>query len=77
MIDSIIILIISGVIVAYFYYQNDTRKIERYYYQTDKKLFALLEVSLFLLILALGYNARHIVMTFIVRKYKHLLIPKK
>jgi hypothetical protein len=77
MIDSIIILIISGLIVGYFYWNNDTRKIERFYYQKDKKLFALLEVCLFLLILSLGYNARYIVIMYLKSKYGYLLNFKK
>lgn len=66
--ENIIFVIIAGVAILYYYWHNTTRKIERFYYKTDKKLFVLLEVSVFLLTLSIGFNARYIIISFLSKK---------
>lgn len=68
--ENIIFITIAGTAILYYYWHNKTRKIERFYYKTDKKLFVLLEVSVLLLTLSIGFNARYIVMDFLRRKFE-------
>lgn len=45
-----------------FHYSNSYRKVERYYYNENKTLFVLLEISILIIVFSLLNNIRYVVM---------------
>jgi hypothetical protein len=62
---DIIIVILSGISLLYYFYYNENRKIERYFYQNNKVLFTVLEVTSFIILTSLIYNIRFILFNYI------------
>lgn len=55
-----ILAFVSAASLAYFYYANEGRKIERCYYRENKFLYSAMMFSTFVLIVALVMNSRHV-----------------
>lgn len=75
--ESMFIICLGVIGLAYFIYYNDYRRIERYYYQHDRKLFVLLEVSMLIVVASILFNVRHIVMEFLMKWQAKLLKAMK
>lgn len=72
MYDNLIIILLCAIGLVYFFYKNENRKIERYYFKHNKYLYALLAFINFILIIAIIANSRNIVMTLAKRSLAHL-----
>ena len=64
MLPSILIFIISGLALLIYMFNNQNRKIERYYYRYNLLCFALLEFCVFLLTAGLVLNMRYVISHF-------------
>jgi hypothetical protein len=60
----VIVACCSGAILLYFFYHNKGRKIERYFLKNNKRLFLVLQLSYFILILSLVFNIRFVIYHF-------------
>lgn len=56
----IILTTVSGLALAYFFYHNKNRQMERHYYKNNKLAYALLMFTCFLLAAAFVLNSRHL-----------------
>jgi hypothetical protein len=72
MIGSIIILILSTIAILLFHLNNKYRKIERYYYNTNKSLFVLLELSILVLVLGFLYHIKFVGMKSIIFLFNYI-----
>ena len=70
---TLFIVVLTSAVILYFHFNNSYRKIERYYYNTDKNLFVLLEISLLIMVISLMFNLRHVILLFILPWQKRLL----
>lgn len=68
MIEVILIIIISGTAILYYYIQNRNKRIERFFIRNDKTLYGLLQLSYFILSLGVIFNIRYIVYKYIIGK---------
>ena len=68
--QSVLIIVFSAVCLTYFYFKNSARRIERYYLKNDKGLFVLLEVTIFVLVVSIMFNIRHIIVEFLKKAIK-------
>lgn len=62
---DILIVILSGISLLYYFYYNENRKLERFFYKNNKVLFTVLEVTCFIILTSLIYNIRFILINFI------------
>lgn len=56
----IFVAAVSGLALAYFFYYNKNRRVERFYYKHNKLLYALLMFACFLLAAGFVLNSRHL-----------------
>ena len=75
--ESVFIICLGVIGLAYFIYYNDYRRIERYYYNNDRKLFVLLEVSMLIVVASILFNVRHIVMSYLMKWQAKMLKAMK
>lgn len=68
MISNFLIILICGITLLLFHYNNQYRNIERYYYKNNKLLFLVLELCMLILVLAALYHSRFIV-------FNHIVLP--
>jgi hypothetical protein len=64
-------LFLAFVVLLYFNYKNDYKRIERYYFNQNKRLYYLLRAVHFILIASIILNAR-----FILYSYTHNIFEK-
>lgn len=64
------IIAICGIVILYFYLNNSTRRIERYYLKNNKGLFVLLEICMIIIVMSILFNIRHIIVMFLMNRVK-------
>ena len=66
-------LFLAVVVLLYFNYKNDYKRIERYYFKENKKLYYVLRAAHFILLASIVLNARYILYSYagkIIHKHK-------
>jgi hypothetical protein len=57
-------LFLAVVVLLYFNYKNDYKRIERHYFKENRKLYYLLRTAHFILLASIVINARYILYTY-------------
>ena len=55
-----ITIIVCAAVLTYFYFKNNNRSIERYYYKQNYTCFVILQISFFILLISLVLNIRYL-----------------
>jgi len=55
----VLIAVITGAVLLFYYFQNKDRRIERFFIRKDKKMFILLQTTYLVLVLSLMLNIRY------------------
>lgn len=71
---SLFISIVSGITLLVFYHANHYKRMERYFYHTNKYLYITIEVTYYILFISFVYNTRFIAFEFFM--YVILLLLK-
>jgi hypothetical protein len=61
---NILIIIISGSALMYYYLHNQNREIERFYYKKHKALYGVLQIVCFIIMISFFYNMRFIIVNY-------------
>lgn len=57
-------LCLAVVVLLYFNYKNDYKRIERYYFKENRRLYYLLRAAHFILLASIVLNARYILYSY-------------
>jgi hypothetical protein len=57
-------LFLAVVVLLYFNYKNDYKRIERHYFKENRKLYYLLRASHFILLASIIVNARYVLYSY-------------
>jgi hypothetical protein len=58
--ESCFVIGLASMAVIILLYHNEYRKLEKYFYENNKSLFILLEICIFVILLSMVFNVRHI-----------------
>lgn len=57
-------LFLAVVVLLYFNYKNDYKRIERYYFKENRKLYYMLRAAHFILLVSIIMNARYVLYSY-------------
>ena len=55
-----ILVLVAAIPVAFYYFSNHNRVVEKYYYKNNYPIFILLQISFFILMISIILNIRYI-----------------
>lgn len=62
-------------ILVFYHHNKDSKKVERFFYHHDQQMFTLLQISLFVLVIAFAINIRWVISQFLQKWSASMLSP--